>query len=216
VELAGPAGSGKTTLAAHVMRIDRGIGPGHLHIPLHRWVFDACRRLPALAVMSDAAANAPRHQMKRMLHLAAMSDAVERVRRRGDYEMLLLDEGPVYMLARIRMLGGAGAAAGERGEWLQQALAWWSHALDAVVLLDAPNAVLVRRIRERRDPPPARLTDPELCGFLTRYRDVCEQVVGELAAAGPVRVVRIATDNVAPEAIARRIHALLCPRTAPV
>jgi thymidylate kinase len=213
-ELAGPAGSGKTTLAAHIMRIDGGIGPGRLHIPLHRWVLDACRLLPTFAVMSDAAAKARRHEMKRMLYLAAMSHAVDRARRSGVYEALLLDEGPVYVLARMRMLGGAAADASERGEWLQHALAWWSHALDSVVLLDAPNAVLVRRIRERRDPPPAALADPELSGFLTRYRAVYEQIVGELAAAGPIRVVRIATDGAAPDALARRIHGLLCPTTS--
>jgi thymidylate kinase len=211
VELAGPAGSGKTTVAAHLMQTDETFGPGRLHIPLHRFVLDACRLLPTFARMRGTRADIQRKDVKRMLYLSAMSRTVERARRSGSYRVLLLDEGPVYMLARMRALAGAIESSGYR-KWVQNALEWWGRELDVVALLDAPNEVLVQRIRGRSDPPPvARLTDHELSRFLTRYRAVYEQIVGELAQSGPVRVVRIATDGVPPAIVAHRIRGIFSP-----
>jgi hypothetical protein len=212
VELVGPAGSGKTTLSAHVMRIDEAVGPGHLRIPLHRFVLGACRLLPTFAGMRGPEADVVRKDMKRMLYLDAMSSAVECARRSGPYRVLLLDEGPVYMLARMRVLRSNGAEPAACREWVRKVIAWWGRALDMVVLLDAPNAVLVRRIRGRSDPSPTSVwPDDQLSTLLTRYRFAYEQVVRELGAAGPIRIVRIATDGVSPTVLAGRIHAVLSP-----
>jgi hypothetical protein len=184
-----------------------------LHVPLHLYIASAFGLLPTFARLCAASPAMQMKDMKRMVFLAAAARAVERARHRGACSTLLLDEGPIYMLARMRMLRGPALEVPAVRAWMQSTVAWWARELDLIVLLDAPDAQLVRRIRTRSQPPPIVANDDrELLGFLARYRVVFEQITGELSAAGTVRVVRIGTEAAA-ESVARRIRGLL-PQSA--
>jgi len=61
----------------------------------------------------------------------------------------VFDQGPAYTLTRL-------AEAIERREsidtvrsWWEEQLAWWSRRLDLLVVLDAPDDVLLDRVRRR-------------------------------------------------------------------
>jgi hypothetical protein len=146
MEVIGPPGAGKSTLAAALADrtpefriVKRYRGTGTLPIVL--------RAGPAMAsvVLRDPTGHSlDRRQLAWIARVEAGLRMLERRR-----TTIVFDQGPVYTLARLSDLLRGPQAAG--------ALAGWRHAksrqladlLDLIVVVDAPDSVLVERIATR-------------------------------------------------------------------
>src|SRR5207247_499749 len=110
--------------------------------------------------------------------------------------LVVLDEGPLYTLTYLLVIGHAYFRRSPPGWWWSRTLRRWARSLDAVVILDAPDAVLAARIRERakwhlmKDRSPS-----EVYAFATAYRDATDRVLVDLKAAGGPSVLRLAADD---------------------
>jgi thymidylate kinase len=208
VELVGAAGTGKTTLAAALAA--GGYGARMAPRPSRgRYAWRAVSMLPALADMHRPLRRVLFMESKRALHLAALRDVVH-ASRDGAYRALVFDEGPVYMLARILVFGGANVDTNGFRRWWRSTTAEWAQTLDVVVYLDASDDVLIERIRTRRQAHPVKeLPAEEVRRFLDVYRRAYERVIDDLQTCGGPHVARIGADALGIESLAASALAAL-------
>ncbi|HSA55381.1 MAG TPA: hypothetical protein VLE53_06730, partial [Gemmatimonadaceae bacterium] len=107
----------------------------------------------------------------------------------------------VFALAWLEVFFGRHDATFTR--WRHATLCDWGTRLVAVIRLDADEAELARRIRERAQPHPVKThSDPEIARFTARYRHAFDRVLRELRAVGNVTVVDLRTDEAGDDACA--------------
>lgn len=214
-EIVGPAGAGKSALARALRGRDAAVRTrrGVWGLPPSSLLAGALASLPALFRLWGEG----RRISWGDFGLIARLDALHRLlgrkpgapRREGDEgdegEALLLDEGAVFALAKLRVSErersrGAGWHLDCRA---QSHIARYAERLDAVIWLDADDAVLARRIRERDKPHRLKGgTNAEIQNFLALYRDSYRQVLAELSARRGLKVIRLNTNGESPERLA--------------
>lgn len=215
VELAGPAGAGKTTLLRELVARERpscaGLAPRSLRDAPHA-VGAACSSLAALAELAMHGPTPRREHARHLVRLGALRARVRAASRA--HAIVLLDEGPVYSLARLHAAGACGAAGSALERGWRRALSYWRGALDTIVWIDAPNGVLADRIRSRRKPHRAKhAPDAQLVGFLDGYRRAYGVVLAQLTAPGGTRLVVLPAEG---EPVRSRADRLLDALGAPL
>jgi RecA/RadA recombinase len=194
VELAGPAGAGKTTLADTLRQQDERMQAGlagaaatlaraRLAAPGRWWTAGELRSIAYLRAWLGPAAS------------------------RESDETVLLDHGPAYRLAYL--LDGPPMAKTARFQsWWTRTGISWGQLLDAVIWLDAPDDVLIRRIDKRDRGHRIRgVGRDDAAAFLARYRAAYGAVLDVLGGAG-TRIIRVDTST-APAAIGATVQARL-------
>lgn len=200
VELVGPPGVGKSTLVHALVRqgggrIRRATLRGARNFPL---LLTATLRL-SLPLAVRARQLGPRRwrRFSEMVQLEAHYAALSRDA--SAYEAVLLDQGPVYLLSLLSKLLPSAAPRGSHSlfAFRESALSRWAERLDLVVLLDAADEVLYRRVRERGSAHPVlRMSRDEAAHHFQRIRLLREAVVSQLQTRGDqVRVLRLRTDE---------------------
>lgn len=206
-EIIGPAGSGKSTLTGLLRgrdaRIKTGLSIWGLPLPLlAASTFSSLTDLLGLFGRGSFTLE----DIKLVIQINALRRLLRRESTKG-YRALLLDEGGVFGLAKLRAFG-ADAAAPDSIRWMTGLFNRVGPTLDAVIWLDAPDAVLARRIRERAKPHRTKdLSEVEIFEHLGRYREAFERVMLELTRRNAVKVIRFRTDREPLEEIANQILA---------
>lgn len=209
IELVGPAASGKSTLyralAARSERVIPGVpfgGLGHLRLGLRH----AGQLLPAWLASRDRWLD--EKELRSMNYVVGWAEGLERGGARD--ALAVFDHGPIFRLARLRAFGPRLVESAAFARWADAAVARWARLLDALVWLDAPDALLAARIDgrdERHRMQGGAAADTER--FLARYRAAYDALLSKLAAAGAPAPIRIDTSREAPERIAERLLATL-------
>lgn len=203
VEIIGPAGSGKTTLATElatwpgVLTVS-SIGPAETR---SRRLLAAGRAMPVVLRLVR------RRTTRRQIAWAARLGALDSLVRRADGEVLVLDQGPVYTLSRL--LAARPELAG--GEWAERRIENWALLLDAVVVLDAPDGELAARIHSRqKDHAVKAAPDAEAIAAVRTQRAELGAMVTAVAALG-VRVLDLRTDHFPVDQIAAKVMGAMRP-----
>lgn len=194
VELIGLAGAGKTTLVRALVQRLPGARAGlrlHRMCDLPAVALAAGRVAPAFLADTLRGSGTAAHDARYSLRLLAHRSPARRALR-GAGQVVLVDEGPVYMLTRLVAFGSVSRdGSGFHGQW-ERNLAWWRNRLDAIVWLDAPNDVLAARIRRRAKHHRAKATsDDALTEFLARYRAAYSAVVERITVSGGPQVIQL-------------------------
>ena len=215
-ELVGPAGAGKSALSEHLARRPGVMRASIWNLPRGAWLLNAVRSLPTLLAVGVRARPFPwedmRHLWEDMRHLVRLRTLRQVLARRRAQQvrLVVLDEGPVYALAWLRLFGHQRRKGDALAPWRQQALEQWATALDLVVLVNAPDAVLMERIRARDKPHRVKhRTDEEIGAFLAAYRGAFDEVIAALTARHGVQVVTLDSDGEAIDRTAERLLELL-------
>ncbi|HYJ70296.1 MAG TPA: AAA family ATPase [Nocardioidaceae bacterium] len=187
VELVGPPGSGKSSVADAI-----GTPPGTVVLKEHH-----AADLPALVwaavaagrpLLADPPPGVTRARWAAWLGRVGAAPRIVRRRCTVDTHVVVFDQGPVYTLARIAEAADRSAAV---RRWHQERLAECGRLLDAVVWLDAEPDLLVERIRARSKRHRAdALTPAAARALVERERAAIRDGVEALAALG-VRVVEL-------------------------
>jgi hypothetical protein len=204
-EIIGPAGSGKTTLS-QLLRNGNNVRTGLSvwGLPLTLLLASAFSSLPNLAAFCRQRKSLSWEDLKLVVQHNALLRLINREGAKG-YRALLLDEGAVFALAKLRAFGHGDAGIGWE-PWMQGLINKAAPSLDAVIWLDAPDRVLARRIRERqKDHRMKDKSDAEIERHLSLYRGSFERVVGELRQRHGLKVFRFSTDELPMEQIAARV-----------
>lgn len=212
IELVGPAGAGKSTVRAlvHVALGAAGAPAAGGERSHARTAALALRHaadwLPPAAALVRLSPSRARRLFRHVVRLRTLAAELPRLRAAAP-GALLLDEGPVFSLALLSRACEL-AAVPALARYLEASLATWGTRLDVVVYLDAPDAVLARRIDARAKAHRLKgRSDDELRAFLRWYRHHYAAVTHELAARG-VRVLRIDTGGSTADVVATRVAAL--------
>jgi thymidylate kinase len=194
VELVGPAGAGKTTLANVLLqrskRIQLGTPPNIRkieHFPffakntlllvptfLHLYQNHNGRRLTRQEITWLITLNGWQHRLGRQVP--------------GTGTIVILDQGPVFMLAKLIGFGPETLKSQAVRQWLEKIYLQWAGTLDMVVCLDTPDAILLQRIRARETWHGFKnLSESEAVEILARFRQAHTKVLSELMAgeSGP-------------------------------
>ena len=213
VELVGPAGAGKTAALRAIGTRDGSVRAG-FHL-------DRLRSLPM--ILRHTLALAPTGfglmgenplawwpGMRHLLRLTTLRAVLSGRTTSSTHRAVVLDEGPVFSLTRLRAFQNVSAGNGRWARSWRAALDEWANALDLVVWLDAPDPLLAQRIRRRFKAHRVKDgTEREVFEFLQRYRSAYQAVLAELSAAGHVKVVEIDTAVASADHVAGTLLTLL-------
>jgi shikimate kinase len=216
VELAGPAGAGKTTLAQTLSQRSKKIRTDSA--PYFRKIEDiafyARNTLGLMPTFFHLYRNMKgrwltREEIVWMAILKGWHQVLRQNRSRKD-AVVLLDQGPVFLLARLYAPGPESLKIQGTEKWWDGAINRWSSTLDAVVWLDASDTILVERIRTRnkwhlvKEKP-----EQEVFEFLAHYRTSYEYVISMLASNnGCLKILRYDTARESLDEIVNRILAV--------
>ena len=210
IELMGPAGAGKTTLLRALCSQDEGIRAG-LRLGKVEYVLPLLRKLsvflPIWAFHHPRDRWLDRREMRSIARLETWSQALEKPTTMEE-SVAVFDHGPLYRLARLREFGPELTHSEPFERWWRGSLNWWLDALDIVVMLEAPDPVLLKRIDHRGhwflsgDYP--RVEKDE---FLGRYRRAFAEVLE--GANASTTVLRFRTDDTPVETIVAEVCAVI-------
>jgi len=209
VEVAGPAGSGKSTVASLLRERSQVVATSIWGLPRLLYAASAVRVLPDIGALVAAARGLPWEETEQLIRLDALDAFLRRLpepeRRR---RVVVLDEGPVFAFAWFRVLGHACFRDGRLDGWWRETLAHWAARLDVIVLLDGADPLLADRLRSRsKDHPLKNSSDQELYEFAAAYRREFEWVIAGLTAHGRdgPRVVSLESNGAPPEDLVARV-----------
>lgn len=205
VEIVGPAGAGKTTLYqkldcyTKLIRLE--------NFPDVRKIVDApffisngLGLIPNLLPLYR-----PRSRQLTRREFAWMSilngwPAVLRNQLKNSNKVIVLDQGPVYLMTEMRLFGPEYLRQQTAQEFWQNVFDHWTDTLDMIVWLDTAKEVLLERIRTRqqehvvKDQPEAVVYE-----FLDRYRIEYEFILSKLIAKNAcLKVLRFDTGRQTP------------------
>ena len=206
-EIIGPAGAGKTTLT-QLLRNKNNVRVGLSVWKLPLWLLSvsALFSLPDLFTFCRRRKHLTWDDLKLVIQHNALLRLINREGAKG-YRALLMDEGNVFALAKLRAFGGDVVKRNE-GVSMQKLVNKVVPTLDAVIWLDAPDPVLAQRIRERsKEHRMKDKSDAEIKEHLSLYRSSFEGVVGDLRKrnGSSLQVFRFSTDQQPLEQIAESV-----------
>jgi shikimate kinase len=207
IELVGPAGSGKSTLyralSAQSADVSPGVpfgGLGHLRLGLRH----AALLLPAWLGSRDRWLS--EKELRSLNYVVGWAEGVERGA--AGNGLAVFDHGPIFRLARLRAFGPCLVQSATFRRWEQAAVERWARLLDAVVWLEAPDALLAERIDARAEQHRMKGgAAAETQRFIERYRAAYAALLAELAAAGAPAPIHVDTSREPADAIAARLLA---------
>jgi hypothetical protein len=212
VELAGPAGAGKTTVARALVRslpgARLGSPPGRLAT-----IRSVVTTAPVLLASRSLAAPGRWWSEAELRSVGYLLAWQHELRDAVPGEPLLLDHGPVFRLAML--VAGQPQALRHPvfGPWWWRTATTWGRLLDMVVVLDAPTDDLIARIEARPREHRVRGADPrEVERFVDAYRVAFDQVLRVVSHEG-TPVVRVDT-AAPPEVVADAVRARLLVDTS--
>lgn len=204
VELVGPAAAGKSSLLLALTREHRMWQAG-LRPPRYRHLATAVSLAPTFLALHRPYRGLLWKEMKRITYLRTLQRVLEDPGSRRS-RTVILDEGAVYMMARLLVFGGETVRSAAFDRWWRDAIERWARALDILVWLDAPDPILIQRLRSRGQPHPVKgLSDAAIGRFITTYRAAYDRVLGGLAAAHGPALVAVHTDQESLDQAARRV-----------
>lgn len=211
-ELAGPTGAGKTSLAKALAR--RSKAAAVVTHPNARDIHDApffaantLSLLPALFdVYSSGRARLTKAEIGEMAVLNGWHQVLRRRAPRGA-RLVILDQGPVFILGQLYLLRPEIFTRPRLKRWWKRMCRLWACEISTVMWLDACDADLVYRMRTR--PERRALKDrgeAEIREYVARQRWAYQYVISVLTAhSGGPQVLRFDTTAEPSERIATRV-----------
>lgn len=212
VEIVGPAGAGKTALLRTLGR-DPRVYAG-VHIDRVRQFGEMLGHgVAILPIAVSLLSQGWRRWWYGLLHLVRLRTlprAISLAAAGAEADVILLDEGPVFSLARLSVFQQANQGEGRLADAWHAELDRWSDLLDFVIWTDAPDAVLAERIRSRLKRHQIKDgSDAEVAVFLERYRQAYREILGSLTTGKRVGMVHLDTTGLAVDVAAGRLLAEL-------
>jgi deoxyadenosine/deoxycytidine kinase len=202
VELAGPAGAGKSSLSRALTERAGTLPATMWKLPWSALLLRGLLLLPTFIALCRQSRALCWKEFKHIARLEVLERRLQKAAA-SQHRLIVLDEGPVFALSWLELFGHEAVRNGGAGAWRCQALRRWRRILDVVVLLDAPNPILAERIRSRTKPHPIKgKADREIQDFSARYRVAFDRTIADLRGNGGPTVLRCESDDAPVEQLA--------------
>ena len=205
IELIGPAGAGKSAVAARLAREPGVLCTSMWQVPLTELAWGTVQSVPSsLGLMRRARAPLPR-EVRHIARMRALLNYLDRDAL-ARYRLVVVDAGAVYTLAWLRVIGHRIFADARTAAWRRYVAGLWAATLDGVVRVDASDEALAHRIRTRaKEHVLAKAHDAEVRAFCDRYRDAFVEVLAALGQSGTIAIRDFRTDQMTPGQIVANI-----------
>ena len=211
VEIIGPAGVGKTTLCQFLICHTESVRFDNF--PDVRKIADApffvlngLQIIPSLfRIYQPNSRQLTRREFAWISILNGWSIPLRKKLNEGN-KITVLDQGPIYLLAEMRLFGPEYLMQKTAEGFWQDLYDRWRATLDMVIWLDAANDVLLDRIRSRQQEHIMK-TRPakEIYAFLDRYRTEYEFILSNLMAKkSSIKVFKFDTEQLEPQDIEKQ------------
>lgn len=214
VEVAGVAGSGKSTLTRLLCDRDRRYVRAefiHTRTPSHLGYL--ARSIPRLLLIVGAnLVRKPRLSWADFKLMAYVTEWRRFLCSRSEYRgrIVLMDQGPIYALVRLKAQNKGVSSSPSFLRWWNEMASSWTDALDAIVWLDAADETLRRRIDERTQSHAVKGGSAELSEqFISRYRLLFDELFDLVDRPGGPKLMPFDTSDLLPERIVADVHLLL-------
>lgn len=214
VEVVGPAGAGKSTLCRLLSAYPERIRIEY-HLDVHKLqdllllsVYQF-RLVPRLMRLYRGRGRWLNHQEYTWLTMLMAWPGRLRRNRRADDKIVILDQGPIYLLAEQKIFGPDWLRILGSGNTWQKMYHDWARTLDLLVWLDTDNDRLMQRINSRNKEhivknEPAEKVYEFLNTYRTAYNDVFRRFMADPDCP---RVISCDTGRESVEAIKRKLLA---------
>lgn len=214
VELAGPAGAGKTTISQILGRIHKTVT-----IKVFPFVHQRVDRLffakQAILLTPDLVRlwvhkNGSRFLTPRELAWMAILNGWHRFLRQptvGSHNVWLIDQGPIFLFSEL-YTNGPGVLNGKSAErWWERVFRAWSQTIDILVWLDASNEDLIQRIHLRDKWHRVKEKDElESIAYLNNIRSNYKKIITRLRDdGGHYRLIEIDTSKKTVDGILQKL-----------
>ena len=210
VEIVGVAGVGKSTLSHALKRGNASVRLGNF--PDVRKISDAPFFLwngvqVSFALLSVARDHSRGLTRREFAWLSILNGWPARLQREARDQLVVLDQGPVYLLTELSEFGPEFLRSEEAEKFWQKFHARWAGALDAVIWLDAADTDLLKRIRTReKEHVVKHKSDSATLAFLDLYRRAYERVILKLTMThSDLKIIRLDTSQRSAEEIVRQL-----------
>jgi shikimate kinase len=210
VEIVGVAGVGKSTLSHALKRMNASIRLGNF--PDVRKISDAPFFLwnglqVSLALFNVARDHSRGLTRRELAWLSILNGWPVRLQREACDQLVVLDQGPVYLLTELCEFGPEFLRSEEAEKFWQKFHARWARTLDAVIWLDAADTDLLKRIRTReKEHVVKHRSDRTTLAFLDLYRRAYERVILKLTMThSDLKIIRLDTSQKSAEEIVRQL-----------
>ena len=213
IELIGPAGAGKSEVAAHLARLPGVLCTSVWRLPFTELAWATLCTVPSATMLMRRARAPLSRELRHIARLRALLNFLDRDELSA-YRCVVLDEGAIYTLAWLRVIGHPVFHDARTNSWHHHIAGLWGATLDEVVRLDAPEVVLAQRLRTRAKPHAMSLaSDRSITAFNMRYRTAFNTAIGMVQEHGRLALRDFRTDHSSPAEIAEQI--LGAPAVAP-
>lgn len=212
VEIIGPAGAGKSSLLQELGRrninlalfADRLRARSVQNLPFYAG--SGLAALPTLLQPPWQGRWYTREEISRILYLVGMHRVFRR--RSQVVGVTVLDQGPIFELTHLHAFGPERLNHNLATVWWGAMFRRWAPLFRLVVWLDAPDAVLLPRIRGRAQAHVIKQRgDAEAVALLVRYRTSFNTMMAQLQDYAPIPLLTFATHEAAVSVIAEQMIA---------
>jgi hypothetical protein len=104
---------------------------------------------------------------------------------------IIFDQGPVYTMVRLQEATPLDRRSPAFLQWWDRTAEFWGRSMDLVIMLDAPDQVLVERVRERSKTHAIKaLSGVEARRAIAQERSLYDGTIRRLAADGHAQLAR--------------------------
>ena len=209
VEIAGPSAAGKSSLLRALIQSNGDLtfldGPDRRRIKyIPFFVINALSSLPIFIRQYRNGRWFTWREIKRVIYLRGWHRILQRPAPEGT--IIVLEKGPVLRLAQLRAFGPENIGSRRFERWWASTFNRWAQTLDMVIWLDAPDGILLERVRAKGRRQHTTQTAEErfykeYLEGLARLRESFEGVFSTLKASGGPSVIRFDTDQESPDQI---------------
>lgn len=213
IELVGLAGAGKSTIARTLARSSSRVVVGKepyfrraSDIPYLAW--GALALLPTFLRLNSGTGGGGWSRKQNLIWMVTLLAWQQRLRHstpRGE-RLVVLDQGPVYLLMMLHLLGPEALRGPDFEIWWSGVCGECSELLDTVIWLDAADASLVERIRARdRWHGVKEKSDNDAFEYFERCRSSFRHVLLSVSNNGHPRVLELDTTHTGVDEIVERL-----------
>jgi deoxyadenosine/deoxycytidine kinase len=215
IEVAGPAGAGKSTITKALRKSNGNIQIGTVpsirnmkDLPFFLWNTILLVPIFFTIYRNKKQGSFARRQIVNMAILNGWHQRLQRMDSK-DRKVIILDQGPAHILSDLLRFGPKNLRS-MIPRWWNDTCQVWAHTLDIVICLDAPDQVLLNRIRSRaKNHGCKNETDDKAIEFLRICRATQEETLSSMHnnSSGP-DVVCLDTSQISLDGATNKILSL--------